>query len=272
MVISSYHITLDFLIICNCQLPQYPWMGPIRPHRNVTARINELSRARSSACHDLNHTCLLLLSQSGFKNSRFFRRFLMFLRLLGLARTIYRHQWKEGSLTQLSHCSLQVRGAWRFSAKSLPSLDKTGIITRGQSHGHEINQCYYRTTWNDETVWLTVLPDWNSQLGYRYFLSLPFSCILGAKQATRCYPWWNKYSFWRIVSQNCCLFSDWLTQGSLTSFIFSRRRCLLTDFIIQFDRLIPRQPLDSGDWPEADGSSSTYFNIAKVLLLPEFAP
>lgn len=99
-----------------------------------------------------------------------------------------------------------------------------------------------------------------------FFLFLS-PCILGAKQATSCYPGWNKYSFWRIGNQNCCLFSDWLIQGSRTSFIFSRRRRLLTDCTVQFDRLTPggRQPLDSSDRPEADGSSSTCFNTAKVL-------
>lgn len=75
-------------------------------------------------------------------------------------------------------------------------------------------------------------------------------------------------SFLYISNQNCYLFCDWLTRSSLTSFIFLRRRCLLTDFMVQFDHFSPGaiQPLNSGDQPKKDARSSTCLNMAKVLL------
>lgn len=186
--------------------------------------------------------------------------------LLRLAWTIYRHQWKGGNLTLLSYCLPLVRVACRFSAKSLSSLDKTGIINRGQLHGSKINQWYYRMTWKDETISLTVLLDCSSQLGYKYALSLPFSLHPDSRESNKLLSL-VEHSFLYISNQNCYLFCDWLTQSSLTSLIFFRRKCLLTDFMVQFDHFSPGgiQPLNSGDQPKTDGSSSTCFSTAKVF-------
>lgn len=149
------------------------------------------------------------------KNSGFFsfkKRFPTSLRLLGLARTIYRHQWKGGSLTLLSYCSLLVRGACRFSAKSLPSFDRTAIIDRRQLHGSEINQCYYRMTGNEEAIWLTVLLDCSSQLGYKYFLSLPFSLNPESKASNKLLSLVEQTSFFLYIDNaSCCLLCNWLT-------------------------------------------------------------
>lgn len=98
-----------------------------------------------------------------------------------------------------------------------------------------------------------------------FFLFLS-PCILRAKQVTSCHPWWNKHSFLYTGNQNQLLVLR-LSQSSLTSFILLRRRCLLTYFPVQYDHFTPeeRQPLDSGDQPETDGSLSTCFNTVEVL-------